>query len=297
MAIVSFLGLGNMGFAMASRLLRQGHQLNLYNRTLSRASPLLQQGARCHSTPAEACKDATIIISMLANDQASRAVWCCSDGVLSANATQSALAIECSTLSRGWVEQLATHCVQRGLRYIDAPVTGLPEAALTGQLTMLVGAIESVLATAHPLLSDLSAKIYHFGAVGTGTAYKLIINLLGAVQIASAAEALVMADRAGLDLGTVADAMSSSQAASPQVVRNVQRMIAADHGRNVVFSSALRQKDVEYALRFAQEIHASAPFGWVADGIYRDLCSRGLADANESSVIDVLRNPPAPTEN
>lgn len=292
MAIISFLGLGNMGFGMASRLLQRGHQLNLYNRTASRADALVQRGARIHSTAAEACQDASIIISMVANDQASEAMWCGGDGALSAAIAHSGLAIECSTLSRQWVAHLSAQCTERGLRYIDAPVTGLPDSASSGQLTLLVGADEQDLATALPVLADLSAKILRFGTIGSGTAYKLIINLLGAIQIASAAEALAMAERAGLDPGTVVEAISTSQAASPQVVRNVRRMIAMDHERNVVFSSALRQKDVEYALRFAKEIHASAPFGSVADRIYRDLCARGSAELNESSVIEVLRNPP-----
>jgi 3-hydroxyisobutyrate dehydrogenase len=228
---------------------------------------------------------------MVANDQASESVWCARDGALNAEIAQNALAIECSTLSHAWVAKLSAQCMARGLRYIDAPVTGLPDAASAGQLTLLVGADEQDLEAALPMLSELSSKVIRFGTIGTGTAYKLIINLLGAIQIASAAEAVAMAERAGLNLSTVAEAISTSQAASPQVVRNVHRMVAMDHVRNVVFSSALRQKDVEYALRFAQDIHASAPFGLVADRIYRDLCARGFADINESSVIDVLRNP------
>lgn len=291
MANITFLGLGNMGFGMAARLLQQGHQLNLYNRTISRADPLVSRGARSYRTPGEAAENASVIISMVADDRASEAIWCAADGVLNAQLGSGALVIECSTLSREWVARLSQQCAVRGLRYIDAPVTGLPDVAKSGQLTLLVGADEGDLAAALPILSDLSARILRFGTVGAGTSYKLIINLLGAIQIASAAEALAMAKRAGLDLELVAEAMSTSQAASPQVVRNVRRMIAADHKSNVVFSSALRHKDVIYAMQLARDLGAFVPFGSAAEGIYRDLCTRGLGGFNESSVVEVMQNP------
>src|SRR5581483_2929766 len=129
--------------------------------------------------------------------------------------------------------------------------------------------------------------ILHFGTVGTGTVYKLIINLMGAVQIASAAEGMALAQRAGLDLKVVAEAISSGQAASPQVARNVRRMAQGDHDRNVVFTSALRLKDVEYALRLVQGLEMVAPFGEVAKQGLVELCRRGRAVANESSIFEV----------
>ena len=295
MADISFLGLGKMGLAIASHLLRRGHRLNLYNRTASRAESLACKGAHLFETPREACHGAGIIISMVADDNASHAMWCGSDGALAADLGQNAFAIECSTLSHAWVNDLSTQCVAAGLRCIDAPVTGLPDAAAAGKLTLLVGASEQDLDAIRPILADFSAQILRFGPVGAGTAYKLIINLLGAVQIASAAESLVLAERAGLEMSVVAEAIAISQAASPQVVRNVRRMIAADHDQNIVFTSALREKDVDYALRLARELGAGAPFGSLAGSIYRQLCELGRDQINESSVIEVLRAQPTKT--
>jgi 3-hydroxyisobutyrate dehydrogenase len=274
---------------MASRLLEAGHELHVYNRTAARAESLVRRGASLHDTPRGACQGAAAVICMLADDVASRTLWLDEDGILAADLVGDALAIECSTLSHEWVMQLAGRCAARGLRYIDAPVTGLPDAAAAGSLTLLVGANPADLEDARGILSALSAHMIRFGAVGAGTAYKLIINMMGAVQIASAAEGLAMAERAGLDMATVADAIATSQAASPQVVRNVRRMIAADHERNVVFSSALRLKDVEYALRFARDIGIGTPFGATAAVIYRALCELGHAHVNESKVIDASR--------
>ena len=134
---------------------------------------------------------------MVADDEASQAIWCGPDGVLAASLDPGVFAIECSTLSHGWVMDLSARALARGLRYIDAPVTGLPDAAAAGTLTLLVGAEYVDLKAARALLGVVAERITHFGPVGTGTAYKLIVNLLGAVQIASVAETLAIAVRAG----------------------------------------------------------------------------------------------------
>jgi len=289
MARIAFAGLGNMGLGMATRLLAAGHQLNLYNRTAARAASLLEQGATFYDTPKRACEGAEAVISMLSDDTASRAIWLDRDGILAATLSQNALAIECSTLSHDWVMQLANQSKARGLRYIDSPVTGLPDDAAAGSLTLLVGASTLDLHAARGILDAVSHRILHLGEIGAGTAYKLIINMIGAVQIASAAEGLALAERAGLDIASVADAIATSQAASPQVVRNARRMVAADHDQNVVFSAALRLKDVEYAMRFARQLGMGSPFGALAQDVYRQLCELGHAHSNESKVIDVYR--------
>jgi 3-hydroxyisobutyrate dehydrogenase len=287
---VAFVGLGNMGQGMAGRLLETGHQLNLYNRTAARADALVRRGARLFESPKDACQGVDAVISMVADDAASRAIWLERDGILASDIGKGGFAIECSTLSHDWVTDLSARCKARGLRYIDAPVTGLPDVAAAGALTLLVGADAGDLQSARGILEPLSRRIIRFGPIGAGTAYKLIINMMGAVQIASAAEGLAIAERAGLDLAVVAEAMATSQAASPQVVRNTLRMVAEDHDDNIVFTSALRLKDVEYGVRFARAIGIGSPFAAVAEGIYRRLCDMGHAKVNESKVIDVCRS-------
>jgi 3-hydroxyisobutyrate dehydrogenase len=287
MASIAFIGLGKMGAGMASRLLEAGHQVSVYNRTAAKADSLLRRGGRLAGSPKEACENADAVFCMVSDDAASRAIWLGADGILAAELAPGTLAIECSTLSHGWVMELAARVASRGLCYIDSPVTGVPADAAGGVLTMLVGAREEDLERARPLLAAVSNRIIKFGSVGTGTAYKLIINMIGAVQIASAAEGMALAQRAGLDLATVADAIATGQAASPQVVRNVRRMVAGDHDRNVVFTAALRLKDVEYALQMAQGLRLGAPFGELAGSGLRELCGSGRAQINESSIFDV----------
>jgi len=274
---------------MAARLLAAGHALSVHNRTAKRAEPLGRLGARIADSPRAAAENADIIIGMTADDESSRAMWLGPQGALAAANAPDALAIECSTLSHDWVLELAGRVRERGFRFVDAPVTGLPDAAAAGTLTLLVGAEPADLDAARPVFASLAMRVMHFGPVGQGTAYKLMVNLLGAVQIASAAEGLALAEAAGLDSKLVADAIGSGQAASPQVVRNVRRFVSGDHAGAVNFTPALRLKDVEYALRLARSLGVPQAFGEVAAQTYRRLCESGFALENESRIIEMVR--------
>jgi 3-hydroxyisobutyrate dehydrogenase len=165
MATVAFLGLGKMGTGMALRLASAGHRLNVYARTASKAGELVAVGAHACSTPRAACNGADAVFAMVSDDLASRAVWLGADGALAGALAPFAFAIECSTLSRGWVLELAAEAATRGLRYLDAPVTGLPHAARLGQLTLLIGAATNDLDAARSLLSPLAERVFRELAV------------------------------------------------------------------------------------------------------------------------------------
>jgi len=278
-----------MGCGMAARLLQANHEVRVFNRTPARTDALVARGARQFDTPAETCDRAEAVVSMVADDSASQAVWFGESGVLAAKAQPGALMIECSTLSYDWVLELSAAAAALGFRYIDAPVTGLPADAAAGGLTLLVGAELSDLEAARYALDTFARRIIHFGPVGTGTAYKLLVNMLGAVQIASAAETMAIAEKAGLDLKTIAEALAEGQAASPQVVRNARRICAGEH-EDVVFTPALRLKDVEYALRLTSRLGMGSPFGLLAARMFRQLCELGYAQENEGSRVTPLHS-------
>ena len=117
-----------------------------------------------------------------------------------------------------------------------------------------------------------------------------MVNLMGAVQIAGAAEGMLIAEKAGLDPGQVADALAKGAAASPQVIRNARRMAAADHEQNITFSGQLRLKDTLYGLRLADKLGQQTPFGDAARDAFQTLLDEGFDKLNESKVIDVLRS-------
>src|SRR5436305_1388092 len=165
---VAFIGLGRMGHGMAGRYIDAGFDVTLWNRSRAKAEDLIARGARWASSPADAAIDADAVVTMVADDEASRAVWLGKDGA-SATMKAGALAIECSTVSHAHALNLARELRGRGLIAIDCPVTGLPDAAAAGKLTLLVGAGPADLEKARPFLVPLSTTIRHFGDVGSGT--------------------------------------------------------------------------------------------------------------------------------
>jgi len=289
MTNIAFLGTGNMGSGMAKCLIGAGHALTVYNRTAEKTQPLVKLGAGVAATPRQAAQGADAVIAIVADDAASKAIWLGDDGVLAAETAVNPFAIECSTISHDWVLELAGHVSEKGFRYIDCPVTGVPDQAEAGNLALLVGAEDADLADAQTFLDAFSNETIHFGPVGTGTAYKLMVNLMGAVQIAGAAEGMAMAEKAGLDPQLVASALGRSAAASRQVIRTTKRMADGGHDQDITFSGKLRLKDVLYALKLADKLGQETPFGDTARDAFQKLMDEGWEELNETKIIDVMR--------
>jgi len=161
--------------------------------------------------------------------------------------------------------------------------------AAAGTLTLLVGAEPAHVDAARDILGAVATTIHHFGPHGTGTIYKLLVNLLGAIQIASAAEALALAERAGLDPALVTRALSTGQAASPQVVRHLRRFAGDETSQDVTFTAALRLKDTRYGAALFRELGQASAFGDAAVALYERLCAMGLGESTESRIIDLFR--------
>jgi 3-hydroxyisobutyrate dehydrogenase-like beta-hydroxyacid dehydrogenase len=285
MAHVAFIGLGRMGHGMAGRYLENGFTVAVWNRSRAKADDLIGRGARWANSPADAARDADAVVTMVADDCASREVWTGKDGVTT-TARPDTLAIECSTVSYRHALDLAQALRARGLVYLDCPVTGLPEAAASGKLTLLVGAEAADLERARPYLTPISNSIRHFGPVGAGTVFKLINNLMGAVQIAGLAEGLRIAEQAGLDMAMVQDALASGAVASPQVVRHSKRMVARDFS-GASFTAALRHKDASYALALANGLQLDLAVGSATLDVYA-AAKAHAPDDDEGRLIDVV---------
>lgn len=278
-----------MGIGMAGRLLDAGHQLTVYNRTREKTDPLVKKGAVFAETPKLAAIDADAIFSMVSDDVASRIIWTGEEGALSANLSQQALVIECSTLSHRWVIELSTMVKQHGLDYLDCPVTGMLKAAASGTLTLFLGGDPSTIDRAQPFLAPISNAQINFGDIGSGTAYKLMVNLMGSIQIAATAEGILIAEKAGLDLDLVTKALATGAAASPNVIRTSQQMIDGVHDQNVLFNAFLRLKDSVYGVELAKALGQKTPLGDSAVEAFQKLVDAGYGSHSESQVIDILR--------
>ncbi|MBR1157542.1 NAD(P)-dependent oxidoreductase [Bradyrhizobium elkanii] len=285
---VAFIGLGRMGHGMAGRYLDAGFTVAVWNRSKAKAADLIARGALWATSPEDAAIDADAVVTMVADDEASRAVWLTRDGA-AANMKAGTLAIECSTVSYQHTLEMARELNSRSLIYIDCPVTGLPEAAAAGKLTLLVGADPADLERAQPYLAPIGSTIRHFGPVGTGTVFKLINNLIGAVQIASLAEGVAIAEQAGLDMQLVAEALATGAVASPQVIRHSKRMIDRNFS-GASFTAALRHKDADYAVRLAETLLPGVPVSRAALAAY-DKAKAHAPDADEGQMIEIVSRP------
>lgn len=273
---------------MARHLCDDGHAVTVFNRTPERTRALVEAGARCAPTPAAAVAQAEVIIAIVADEAASRQIWLGEEGVLKGRPQPGAIAIESSTLPHRWVVTLGEAVAAAGLRFLDCPVTGGPDGARDRRLTLLLGGDEAVIAAARPVLASYGQRFLHFGPVGAGTAYKLIVNLMGAVQAAALAEGWLTAERAGLPLSVVAEALTSGAVASPLVCSHVDRLKREAHD-DVYFAARWRHKDACYGLDLAATAGQPVPVATVAADLFGRCVSLGLGEQNSSIVIEVLR--------
>jgi 3-hydroxyisobutyrate dehydrogenase len=284
---VAILGLGTMGSGMAANLLKAGFSLSVYNRTASKAQTLVDQGARLASTPAEAARGASVVISMLADDVASRKVWLGEGGALEA-VSEGVTLIESSTVSPAWIAELAALAGKRGTNLLDAPVTGSRMQAEAGQLSFLVGGSDAALDGAAPVLKAMSKEIVHLGPVGSGAKMKLINNFLCGVQIASLAEGLTWIERSGLDREKALSVLKSGAPGSPLLGAISARMVSQNYTVNFLLS--LMTKDLLYAQSEAASLNVDLKTAEVARGLFEAAITQGFGDEDMSSVIEPLRN-------
>src|SRR6185369_4477124 len=217
-----------------------------YNRSIDKTAPLVTAGAKVAHHPRDAAMGAEIVFCMVADDNASRAMWLGDNGAL-AGTTRGAVLVECSTLTVEWVRELAKAAEARGCAFADAPVTGSKVAAANGELNFLVGGEAAALEKIRPALAAMSRSVVHLGPTGSGALVKLINNFVCGVQVASIAEAFAWIDRAGLDRAKAQSILLDGAPGSPLVKTIAARINAEDYAPN--FLLRLMAKDLGYAIK------------------------------------------------
>ncbi len=284
---VALLGLGLMGTGMARRLLGAGFPLVVHNRTTDRAAPLVAEGARLARSPREAAMDADVIVSMVADDVASRGMWLGNDGALGGMSSGSLL-IECSTVTPAWIAELATAASAKGIEVLDAPVTGSRMQAAAGELKFLVGGSVDALERARSVLGAMGQAVIHVGPTGSGALLKLVNNFLCGVQAAALAEAVALIERAGLDVDVAAQVLVNGAPGSPLVKTVLPRMIAREYAPN--FHLALMGKDLGYALSEGERHGVKLSSARAALSVFERAAEAGLGTQDFSAVVEPLRD-------
>lgn len=279
---MAILGLGIMGTGMAGRVLSAGFPLTVYNRNRAKAEPLGNSGAKVAATPREAAAQADIVISMVSDDAVSRAIWLGPDGAL-AGAPRGAVLIESSTLSVGWVRELAAAAAARGCEFLDAPVTGSKPQSEKGELLFLVGGSATALEAARPVLAVMSRGIVHLGASGSGALLKLVNNFLCGVQAASLAEADALISAAGLDKEKAMQVLTNGAPGSPLVKTLSARAMADDFAPN--FFLKLMAKDLSYAHSEGEKNGIELRTATAASEVFKHAIAFGRGDQDFAAVI------------
>jgi 3-hydroxyisobutyrate dehydrogenase len=281
-ARVAILGLGIMGSGMAGRVLSAGFPLTVYNRNRAKAQPFANSGAKVAATPREAAAQADIVISMVSDDAVSRAIWLGPDGAL-AGAPRGAVLFESSTLSVGWVRELAALAAARGCEFLDAPVTGSKPHAEKGELLFLVGGSATALEAARPVLAVMSRSIVHLGPTGSGALLKLVNNFLCGVQAASLAEADALISAAGLDKEKAMQVLTNGAPGSPLIKTISARAMAGEFAPN--FFLKLMAKDLSYAHVEGEKNGVELRTASAAASIFKDAIASGRGDQDFAAVI------------
>ena len=288
---LALLGLGSMGTGMASNLLRAGFPLTVYNRHREKAAAVVELGARAAASPREAAASATVVVSMVADDRASREVWTGEHGAL-AGVVPGTLLIESSTLTVGWIEELAHASNTAGAELIDAPVTGSKDHAASGQLLFLVGASDAALARARPVLSAMSRGIVHVGPRGSGALLKLVNNFMCGAQAAVLAEALTLVERSGLDRTVALDVMMNGAAGSPLVKTLTPRMTDRNYAPPF-FALQLMAKDLTYARDEAARHGVTLDTAACALALFERAIAEGHGVRDFAAVVEAKRVRPS----
>jgi 3-hydroxyisobutyrate dehydrogenase len=275
-----------MGSGMARRLIDAGYPLTVFNRNPERAAPFAKAGATVAASPHQAASQAEIIISMVADDKASRAVWLGKDGALAA-ASKGALCIDSSTVTVGWVRELASAAAARECEFLDAPVTGSRNSAAAGELRFLVGGTTAALERATPVLSAMGKTITHAGPSSSGAMIKLINNFLCGVQVASLAEAIAMIERSGLDRARALEVLTHGAPGSPLVRTIADRITAADYSPN--FFLKLMAKDLGYAVLEGRGLSVDLATASAALRDFQNGIDSGLGESDMAAVVEPLR--------
>ncbi len=255
---VGLIGLGLMGKPMGLNLLKAGFPLVIWNRTSAKAEDLVREGAKLGANPRDVAAQVDVLITIVSDPPALEEVLWGKDGALGALRSGSTL-IDSSTISPALAQREAAACAERGVAFLDAPVTGGTWGAEKGELLFMVGGKAEVLERVKPVLEAMGKKFFLLGPNGSGQIVKLAMNLLLALQVDALAESLALVTAAGVPGEKLVEVMQSSMARSGVLDVKAPLMLKGEFPAS--FPLRLMHKDVRLALELAREKGITLPAG------------------------------------
>jgi 3-hydroxyisobutyrate dehydrogenase len=283
---VGFVGLGIMGSRMAANLARAGYEVAVYNRTAEKAQAWVEEHrGRVAATPRDAADGAAAVITMVVDGPQVERLLLGDDGAAH-GAAPGTLMIDMSTIAPADARRVGAALAERGLPFVDAPVSGSSPKAEDGTLTIMAGGSQADVARARPLFAAMGEVILHVGELGQGQTVKVISNAVGATNCATLAQALVVGKAAGVDLQSLVSVLGASAAASAMVTLKAERMLAHDY--TPLFRLEHMLKDVAICLSEGEAAGAPFPSAALAHELYAAAKGRGLADQDFASVLEAV---------
>src|SRR5215475_1615485 len=288
-AKIGFIGLGLMGRPMAMNLVKAGHAVTVWNRTASRADELVAAGAKLAKSPKEAASDADVLITIVSDPPALEEVlWGKGGGVTAADAALAALKpgaiyIDSSTVSPDLARKVAAACAAKGVRFLDAPVTGGDWGAKKGELVFMVGGEADTLKAAEPVIGVMGKKWFLLGPNGAGQTIKLAMNSILALQVEALAEALALVTAAGLKGENLVEVMQSSMARSGVLDVKAPNLLKGEYVPS--FPLRLMHKDLGLALELANQLGVPLPATAAAREVYSAVKGAAKEDLDYSAVM------------
>jgi len=282
---IGFIGLGAMGAPMARNLLKRGYAVTVWARRIDAMAPLVAAGARGGESPADVAARSDITITMVTDTRAVEDVILGERGVVR-GARSGATVIDHSTISPDGARRIAGRLEAAGIQMLDAPVSGGAVAAEAGALAIMVGGAEPALERAKPVLSCYAKTIVHIGPSGAGQVAKACNQICTIVNQLGAAEAMLLAERAGVDPRKVKEALMGGFAASRMLDLQAPKMIARDFEGKV--ESRLHHKDIQIVLELARALGVDLPASAAAARVLARLQERGGAKQDSAAMFEVL---------
>src|SRR5437016_3540439 len=282
---IGFIGLGLMGSRMAANLQKQGHSLVLFNRTRTKAEPLLGPCGTFSDSPAKLAEQVDVLFTMLAHPDAVEQAALGANGFLD-HLRPNTLWIDCSSVNPSFSRKMAAAAARREVHFVDAPVTGSAPPAAEAKLTFWVGASQADLERIRPLLLCMGNKIVHTGKNGTGTSMKMVINLLLGNAMAAFAEAMALGEGLGLSSKLLFDSLLGTPAVAPFLAAKRDKI----DNRNYEAEFPLRwmQKDMHLATVSAYETGVAMPLTNIGKEMYRLAMRDGHAGEDFSAIYEFL---------
>ena len=278
---IGLIGLGLMGRPIALNLLKKGFSLTVWNRSPARAEALVAQGARVAASPREAAAASDVLIMIVSDPPAVEQVLWGETGALS-GLRRGTVLVDCSTVSPALARRSAAACSERGVEYLDAPVTGGTWGAERGELVMMVGGAEETLKRVEPVFGAIAKRWFHLGPNGAGQSVKLAMNMLLALEVDALAEALALTRAAGISGERVIEVMQSSMGRAP--VLDVKAPMLLQRNYAPSFPLRLMHKDLALAMDLARELGVNLPAGSAAERVYANVLSSAREDLDYAAI-------------